>query len=853
MLMSLSTNLLESYQQQINNNYDEVVDDQGNVKPHWQQLFNALEKLGIDELTARSNDIIGKLRENGVTYNIYESTTDGHNRPWKLDPIPFLLHEKEWELISKGLIQRAKLMDAIYQDIYGSQLLIKDGILPSHVVYGNYGFSRACYDVKLPSKNQLIIYATDIARGPDQRMWVLDSRTQSPSGSGYALENRSVISKFLPELTEGMTLNRLAPFFNTLQESIFNLSKTSKGQPNIVYLTPGPDTETYFEHTYLASYLGYTLVQGDDLMVRDNKVWLKSITGLEQVDVIIRRVDDEYSDPLELREDSRLGVPGLLQAIRMGNVVVLNPPGSSVLENNALLPFMNRACEYFFGEKLLMPNIATWWCGQAKELAYVMDNLATLIIKKANRNERYRSIFARTLSPEKLEELRKEILAKPQDYVAQQESQLSTTPSFVDGKIEPRFAAIRAFLVSDGEEYHVLKGGLTRSSAASDRFVISNQLGGISKDTWIVGDKDTQPKEKQIVVSTDSFKHQTSLPSRSAENLFWAGRYCERSMTTTKWIKIIINTLHDNVTLGGSPKSEHIPILLQALTHLTLTYPGFLEENVCKEPYQEILDLTSKTSKSGSLVSALQSFLRGVISVNDKWNHDTRRNINLIEESFSELKHLTMVNPNTIQRGLERLQTRLFAFYGVVAESLPRDNAFYLFESGKLIERILAKISVLRTGLSTKHDFPVEKEVMEAILINHHLLVYYRQLYKSHISLETVLDMVIMDDKLPYSLCYLVSQLYDYVKQLPNSKDPDRLSIAAKSVLAASTKIKLAQLDELTIYDEDDYRLHLDKLLSELYDLISSVTTNLTNQYFTHTTMQHSLMKNPENTDNNEI
>ncbi len=853
MLMSLSTNLLESYQNQIQKNYDEIKDADGKIKPHWQQLFSTLEKLGLEELNARCTGIISKLRENGVTYNIYESSADGHNRPWKLDPIPFLLHEKEWELISKGLIQRAKLMDAIYQDIYGPQRLIKDGILPPHVVYGNYGFFRSCYDVKLPSKNQLIIYATDFARGPDQRMWVLDSRTQSPSGSGYALENRSVISKFLPELTEGMTLNRLAPFFNTLQQSILNLSKTGKGQPNIVYLTPGPHTETYFEHTYLASYLGYTLVQGDDLMVRDNKVWLKSITGLEQVDVIIRRIDDEYADPLELREDSRLGVPGLLKAIRSGNVVVLNPPGSSVLENNALLPFMSSACEYFFGEKLLMPNIATWWCGQKRELDYVMENLHKLIIKKANRNERYRSIFARTLSPAELEKLRKEILEKPADYVAQQESQLSTTPSFVDGKIEPRFAAMRAFLVSDGEEYHVLKGGLTRSSAASDRFVISNQLGGISKDTWIVGDKDTQPKEKLVVASTDSFKHQTSLPSRSAENLFWAGRYCERSMTTTKWIKILFNTLHDNVTLGGSPKSQHITVLLQALTHLTLSYPGFLEESLCENPYEEILQLTSQLTKSGSLAAALQSFLRGVISVNDKWNHDTRRNINAIEDSLWELKGLQTSNPNTIQRGLDRLQTRLFAFYGVIAESHPRDAAFYLFESGKLIERILAKISVLRTGLSTQNDFPVEKEVMEAILINHHLLVYYRQLYKSHISIETVLDMVILDEKLPYSLTSLLSQLFDYISKLPNYKDPERLSTAAKFVLEASTKIKLAKIEELVLSDEDAYRLHLDKLLSELYDLISSVTASLTNQYFTHTTMQHSLMKNPENTDNNEI
>lgn len=844
-MTDISNSMLMAYQNEITN-LDEVLDIDGNIKPHWQQLFNNIDKMGLDELAVRSNEIILKLRENGVTYNIYDSS-ESTNRAWKLDPIPFLIEQKEWDEISKGLIQRAKVLDAIYKDFYGPQNLIKDGILPAHVLYGNDGFFPSCFDVKLPSENQLVIYATDFARGPDQQMWVLDSRTQSPSGSGYALENRSVLSKFLPELTEGMVLNRLSPFFNTFQHSIANLSPNKNGQPNIVYLTPGPNTETFFEHTYLASYLGYTLVQGDDLLVRNGFVWLKSLTGLEKVDVIIRRIDDEFCDPLELREDSHLGVPGLLQAIRMGNVVVLNPPGSSVLENHAILPFMNSACKYFFEEDLLMPNIATWWCGQAKELAFVMENLEKLIIKKANRKERHRSIFARTLSAEELALLRQQILAKPEDYVAQQECILSTAPSFVNGKIEPRFTATRAFLIYDGKDYQVMRGGLTRSSANRDRFVISNQLGGFAKDTWIVTDKDHQKTERVVVDSAKFNLQHEALPSRSAENLFWAGRYCERTHVTTKLIKIIINALHDNISMGGSPKSEDIGVLLRTLTELTSIKPGFEDEENHENPYKEMMNIITSPKELGSIHSTLKAFLRSVTAVNDKWNHDTRRYINAIENSLHEQIELSADAPNGILKGMERLQRRIFAYYGILAESFPRDMPFYLLESGKLIERILAQASIIKSVFNTKFDADIEKELIEAVLINQNLLVSYRQLYKSYVSLETALDMLLFDDTLPYSMTYLLGQLNENISKLPNTSYPERISESTRLVLDAHTKVRLARLEDLLMYDEDTLvRFNLELLLKSVFELISAVTDSLTNQYFSHAIMQHSLLKYPE-------
>jgi uncharacterized circularly permuted ATP-grasp superfamily protein len=352
MIQDISLGLLQSYKEKINS-YDEVLDQNGQVKPYWQGLFDTLESLGSEELKLRNQEIIKKLKENGVTYNIYDSTTDS-NRAWKLDPIPFLIHESEWLTIEKGLKQRAHLYDLILKDLYGPQLLIKNAIIPAELVFDNSGFLMPCFDIRQKLDQQLINYAVDLARGPDGKMWVLDNRTQSPSGSGYALENRIVMSKVFPELNKSTFRKRLSPYFSQLQETVDALGNNSNENPNVVFLTPGPGNETYFEHVYLSSNLGYTLVQGNDLLVRDGFVWLKSIDQLERVDVIIKRVDDIWCDPLELRKDSLLGIPGLLQVIRLGNISVINPPGTSILENYGLLAFMQNASKFLLKEPLLL-------------------------------------------------------------------------------------------------------------------------------------------------------------------------------------------------------------------------------------------------------------------------------------------------------------------------------------------------------------------------------------------------------------------------------------------------------------------------------------------------------------------
>jgi len=453
---------------------------------YWKIFFNSFSQLGEDEILNRKQDMMRFLKENGVTYNIY-GDPQGFNRPWKLDIIPFLISKEEWELIESGLVQRATLFDLILKDIYGERTLLKSGLLPMEIIYNHTGFLRQCAGIHLPGKNHLVLYTADMARTVDGKIWVLNDRTQAPSGSGYALENRLTMARIVPELFNGLKVRRLSPYFHSSRNALTSIAPVNNKEPRIVILTPGPSNETYFEHAYLASYLGFTLVQGNDLIVRDNYVWLKTLGGLEKVDVILRRLDDIFCDPLELKEDSQLGIPGLLQAVRQGNVSIANPLGSSVIENPGLIPFLPAIAKSLLGEELKLPSIASWWCGQPSALDYVLNNISTLVIKRISRRSNTgTSVDATSLDSNQLNELKQRIKAQPHLFVGQEKANFAASPSLVDGKIEPRDALFRSFAVSNNGTYIAMEGGLTRTSGDHGNYIISNQMGGISKDTWII-------------------------------------------------------------------------------------------------------------------------------------------------------------------------------------------------------------------------------------------------------------------------------------------------------------------------------------------------------------------------------
>jgi len=824
-----------------NYSYNELLANDGILRPHWETFFNSFKELGPAEIKDRNQHILRQLKENGVTYNIYNDP-GGLNRPWNLDLIPFLITKEEWSTIERGLIQRAELLNYILKDIYGEQKLMKNGLLPMELIYNHPGFLRQSAGLKMPGKHHLIVYSADLARSPDGKIWILNDRVQAPSGSGYALENRTAMARTLPEFFSGFKVRRLSPYFNALRTSLNEISPGHQQNPRVVILTPGPGNETYFEHSYLSSYLGITLVQGDDLMVKNNFVWLKTLGGLEKVDVILRRVDDEYCDPLELKEDSQLGVPGLLQAIRSGNVTIANPLGSSVLENPGLMPFLENICKHVFKTSLIMPTIASWWCGQSKELNYVLEHLPKLVIKKIYReNAPSRSINASALNAQELADLRSQILANPAFYVGQEKVSFSSTPSLVNGKIEPRNALFRSFSVSSKDTYYVMAGGLTRTSSEAGNFMISNQLGGVSKDTWIISPEPGQTNNlrKELAASPAAVPSGV-LPSHTAENLFWVGRYTERVLGNARFQRSVMKfLLTANRVLDFDVDTERQ--LLQALTQFTYTYKEVNQLNqFSSDPWPEMKDILFNEKRSGSLSCNLSLFKRTVYAVRDHWSTDTWRVLRSMEDEWAEAaghsSHHKMVD------SMDSFITSMVAFIGLNRESMAREKGWLMLDTGRKIEQSLMLINMLKTMLVIKYDDQVEYNLQESVLLINECLVNYRYKYRAPIQLSLILDLLLLDPTNPRSLVHQLDRLKAYMSRLPKTQTGHALSEHERLILEAYTLLQLSDKDHLSILNKGaNAYLNLENFLDRIYNLLSAIPDVISKTYFKHAQPQKQL------------
>ncbi|MEJ2471183.1 MAG: circularly permuted type 2 ATP-grasp protein [Desulfuromonadales bacterium] len=819
--------------------YDEMYAGKGQLLPHWQPLMDELDQLGREGLERRHQEAQRLLRENGVTFNTYDGL-QGTARPWHLDPIPLLISAEEWRAIEAGLIQRAELLNLILTDLYGPQRLLREGLLPPELIFAHAGFQRPCVGISLRTNRPLVICSSNLARGPDGRMWVIDDRAQAPSGAGYALENRMVMKRIAPALFRDSHVERLAGFFQPLRDRLARLAPQNREDPRIVVLTSGPYSPAYFEHAYLANYLGYTLVQGDDLSVRDGKVWLKSLEGLHQVDVILRRVDDAYCDPLELREDSRLGVTGLVQSARLGHVAIANPIGSNILENPALLPFLPAIARYFLGEELLLPSVATWWCGQDNERRFVLNNLDKLVIKPIYRSRNYRAVFGASLTAAEQVALRERILQKPYLYTGQEMVSFSTAPSLVDGWVEPRHAVLRSFLVAGDDGYVAMPGGLTRIAPQAGELVVSNRAGGLSKDTWVLSTEPVhyvslwrQPIQDQVL----PFRAEP-LPSRAADNLYWAGRYVERAEGTARLLRNILLLRRELRDANGDIPKPYFHSLLRALTHVTGTYPGFVGEesaDLLEQPLPELSSLLQDTSRVGSLSSTLQAFSQVTMTVREHWPTEIWRIIDAIQlewvedDKYSELAHARF------QDRLDQLIMQLVAFSGLTAESMTRESGWLLLDIGRRLERALGLISLLRATLVTAMDDAVKRQLMETVLVICDSLNTFRRRYHSYMHLPTVLDLVLIDPQHPRSLAYQIECLQDHLVALPRTHISQRLGDDERCILEAYTSLRLADLAQLSQRDETEgYCRGLDELLSSLAENLWRFSDVITGTYFSH-------------------
>ncbi len=818
--------------------YDEMLAKEHKVLPYWERFMDAIATLGSEQLELRRREAQRLLRENGVTYNVY-GDTQKLTRPWRLDPVPLLISSEDWSLIEAGLKQRAELLNLILKDIYGKQQLLKKGLLPSELVLAHDGFLHPCVGALPHLQRELIVYSANLARGQNGRMLVLDDRSQAPSGAGYALENRTVMTRVLPDIFRETQVHRLSGFFKALRKGLADIAPHNKEDPRIVILTPGSLNETYFEHAYLSSYLGFSLVQGDDLTVRDGRVWLKSLDGLQPVDVILRRVDDSFCDPLELRSASRLGVAGLLEAVRRNNVAIANPLGSSVLENPGLLAFLPRLSRHFLNQELILPSVATWWCGQRRERDFVLQNLDRLIIKPINRSSGNYALFGGLLSAKEKELLRATIIAKPHCYVGQEHVSFSTVPSFIDHHIEPRFAVLRSFAVASGDDYQVMPGGLTRIARQQDDFIVSNQAGGISKDTWVLADEPDKQVSlwfqpgRDVVLAADT----EPLTSRAANNLFWVGRYLERIKAATRLMRTILLKLAEAPELNDPLDSQCLDVLLSALTQVTGTYPGFVTSNasVLKEPQNELLALAKNVQRSGTLATNIQAFAQTAFSIRDVWSQDTWRCVDNIQRRWQQRVVNGDCDLEQLQKHLDDLITGFVAFIGLTTESMTREAGWLMLDSGRRLEHSLTLIALLRATVVQRHESALQNQLLEAVLISTDSLSIYRRRYRSFIKLPMVLELLLMDETHPRSLAYQLHQLSDHIGALPRERGKGQLSEEERLILRAYTDLRLVKVSELVnVADDVGVYSELESVLSAMTELLWRLYEVLAQAYFSH-------------------
>jgi uncharacterized circularly permuted ATP-grasp superfamily protein/uncharacterized alpha-E superfamily protein len=768
--------LLSADYRPIDGVYDEMSFAAGGLRPNWDHFISEISALGADAMGRRWKTARQRIRENGVTYNIY-GDPQGMHRPWSLDAIPLLIPPDEWKTLEAGLIQRAHLLNSILGDLYGPQRLLREGHLPPSAIFANPGFWRPCHGVKVRNGTYLHLLAVDLARSPNGDWWVLSDRTQTPSGAGYALENRIVLSETFPDLFREFNVERLAAFFRNFRDNLISLAPSGSANPRVVLLTPGPLNETYFEHSYLARYLNFSLAEGPDLTVRDSKVFLKTLEGLKPVDVILRRVDDDFCDPIELRGDSFLGVAGLVEAVRAGNVAVANALGSGVIETPALMPFLPGLARHLLGEPLKLPSVATWWCGQVKPREYVRENIDRLVIKPAMRNNTMEPVFGGKLTDEKKARLLENINARPWEYAGQELLHLSTGPVWSGESLTPRRVALRVYLAAVGDTWVAMPGGLARVSQTVDTPVVSMQQGGGSKDVWVLSESPIEDHVSMLHAADAPVPlnrgANSDLPSRAADFLYWLGRYAERCEHLARVLRVILTHLTGEAATPGTPEWDSLirlhRLIVPDTDQLIGEEPGEDLQghlDLAGDLEQEVLSLIFAEERSDSLQRNFARASRMAMQVRDRVSNDLIRIVN-------QFNTLTKPDSGTawgyVSAGdalavLNRCIATLSSLRGTEMENITRGPGWHFLNLGHRMERSVQLVRLFRElivprSAATQPGLEMLLEVADSSMT-------YRTRYFTAIQAAPVLDLLMNDELNPRSLAFQMRDLYEHSNYL---------------------------------------------------------------------------------------
>jgi len=809
--------------------YDEVFDPNGRPRQHWERLAQAARRASRAALTRRAHAIRRAVEQHGVTYNVY-GDPKGTDRPWEVDLLPFVIGREEWDFLSKGIEQRARLLNRVLADLYGAGRLLSEGLIPPAIIHGHNNYLWPCRGITVPGSAYLQIYACDLARSPDGRWWVINDRTQGPSGAGYALQNRLIVTPLYENIFRSLGVQRLANFFRTLQQQLASIAPADGERPLVALLTAGPYNETYFEHVFLARYLGYPLVEGSDLTVRDNRVYLKTLQGLRRVHILLRRLDDEYCDPAALRSDSTLGIAGLISAARAGNVVIANALGSGVLESPALLGFMPRICEALLGEPLALPSVGTWWCGEAPALEYVIRHLPELVIKPAFPSMNLEPTFGHSLEQAGRDALAERMRATPHAFVAQEWVRLSQAPTWSTEKqrFEPRVVGLRLYATAIGDHYEVMPGGLARIAPESATEVITMQRGGSSKDVWVLGDGATPWQSLLLPRLTASHIVRGGFysPSRAVENLFWMGRYGAR----VENIGRLLRAMGQRLTESDPSHLATVKVLISLADHVRLREsvsahgrtPPSKTKNTAGVSTESVILAAGDPSLLNSIPANTGRLFYCATQLRDRMSVDHWRTVQRLARAHEP-------TPQTLETALTILDAVIpacTALAGYAFDDMTRDDAWQFLVIGRQLERMafLSSITIRILGLSEEDC----EAVLGALLEIGNISMTYRARYQRQPELLPVLDLLVLDELNPHSICFQLAALNGQL-ELIRSRLGFKPVNDPRSLLQTLRGFDLGYLENRETQAEP-----LSALLAACERLAYGLSDELTQRFFVH-------------------
>jgi uncharacterized circularly permuted ATP-grasp superfamily protein/uncharacterized alpha-E superfamily protein len=827
--------------------WDELRDAQGLPRDIWQRFFGMLGEDGIARLDHGLAAVAQQVRDNDISYNVYAD--NGAPRAWSLDLLPFIIDEKEWAVIAAGVAQRARLLNAILSDLYGQQTLLRDGLLPPALAFGHPGYLRAVKGYVPPGGQFLQIVGLDLARGPDGDWTVLGRRTEAPSGLGYALENRLIVSGLFADAFREMRVSRLAPAYSRLIATLEQAARTTmRGEknavPHMALLTPGPYSETYFEHAFLARYLGLTLVEGKDLTVREDKLYLKTLTGLERVHALLRRLDDAFCDPVELRNDSTIGVPGLLQVMRAGNVMVSNVPGSGFIETPALHAFLPALAQKLLGEPLQLRTLSSWWCGEAAAMEEAFSQLDTAFLEPTWPSAQADGVPGTAAGPQKLSEWRERIERAPESFTIHAELPFSCTPHYEnerDPTLGSRPAVLRvyAFAGTDGT-WSVMPGGFTRL-AADNQSTVSMQFGGSSADTWVLSSQPASPLTllPSPLKPSDLAKHpRRMVSSRSAENLFWAGRYAERSENNVRLCRLILDAFQGNDIDDSQPA-------LVALAIRSGLLPATEDEQAYAEPKAFERALAANLSDvnnpdSFSIGQNLSSQVTACSEIRARMSNDHWRTVLAARNNFRDAlrvlvpgNHGELADRLGLVGALETLGMQLAAISSAHGDRMMRDEAWRLLFIGRHVERVSTMAMFLDVVASTgKLALPAHFDLLLQLFDS---TFTYRSLYPGRYEVPALLDLLVVDPTNPRGLYAVYGRLREKLDEITDTEDQQHTPFAELLPPVDA----LPGLEFLCSTDENGSHIGLSAVCRQMEAHALVVSNEISVRYFSHANTRH--------------